>query len=400
MSGLPADENIDMPLREEGRPAELFWLHLSRTTRRTLFSSYTNVLLVIVPVGIAAGNFGWPAEAVFALNILALIPLAPLIIFSVDELSPSVGHVFMEPVKPILANAVEMIVGIIALSRGQPRVARSSLLGSIVAYALLVLGCSFFIAGYDKKKLNFDKTMTNTLSSLMMAVSFSLIVPTIMHVTSEGPVSQTDSDMRILSHAISITLLIIFVSFLNFRVWSLDLNALNNHDSTVEHSRVPRADSTFTPGLYATSCILLCTLLCTILCAFHLVGSIDGLATALNINKNFISLVLIPPSGYSARCVTLAAMARRCQMNLVISSIIHSILQITMFILPLLIVLGWLPKQPLTLDFNLFEATIFFLTLIVMSSTIQDGKSNYFSGIMLIGTYALIAVAFCVRPDV
>jgi Ca2+:H+ antiporter len=232
----------------------------------------------------------------------------------------------------------------------------------------------------------FEKTTTNTLSSLVMVVSFSLIVPSIMSATSDGPDSQTDSDTRILSHAISIMLLVIFVIYLNFRAWFLDVNAQNDHDSTHEnHQSAPRAGSTFTLGLYATSCILLCTMLCTILCAFHLVGSIDGLAKALDINGTFISLVLIPPIGYSARCVTITAMARRCQMNLVMRSIIHSILQITMLIIPLMVLLGWLLKQPLTLDFNIFEATIFFLTLIVMSSTIQDGRSNYFDGIMLIG---------------
>lgn len=229
--------------------------------------------------------------------------------------------------------------------------------------------------------------MTNTLSSLTMTVSFSLIVPTIMSVTSDGPDSQTDSNTRILSHAISITLLIVFVIYLNFRAWFLGLYTQNDQDATHEnHQSVSRADSTCTPGLYATGCILFCTMLCAILCAFHLVGSIDGLAKALDINKTFISLVLIPPIGYSAKCVTITAMARRCQMDLVMRSIIHSILQITMLIIPLLILLGWLLKQTLNLDFNVFEATIFFLTLVVMSSTIQDGRSNYFDGIMLMGT--------------
>lgn len=391
------------PLADEGeRPAEPFCWHSPGAIRRTVFSGgYTNVLLVFVPIGIAAGTFGWPAKAIFVLNFLAIIPLAPLITFSIDELSPSVGHAFGELMKPTSGNAIEMIVGIIAVFRGQPLVARSSLLGSILAYALLVLGCSFFIAGYDKKKLTFDKTMTNTLSSLMIAVSFSLIVPTIMSVTSDGPDSQTDSDTRILSHAISITLLVIFVIYLNFRAWFLDLNAQIEDDSAHEnHPSVPRVDSTSTLGLYATSCILLCTMLCAILCAFHLVGSIDDLAKALDFNKTFISLVLIPLVGYSARCVTITTMARRCQMDLIMRTIIHSILQITMLIIPLLVLLGWLLEQPLTLDFNVFEVTIFFLTLIVMSSTIQDGKSNYFDGIMLIGTYILIAVAFYVRPDV
>ena len=111
MSDLPAlaladDENVSI------RPVEPFRerFHLSRVIRRTLSSSYTNVLLVFVPLGIAAGTFGWPVQAVFILNFLALIPLAPLITFSIDELSLSVGHAFGELVKPTSGNAVEMIV--------------------------------------------------------------------------------------------------------------------------------------------------------------------------------------------------------------------------------------------------------------------------------------------------
>ena len=208
-----------------------------------------------------------------------------------------------------------------------------------------------------------------------------------MSVTSDGPDSHIDNDSRILSHCISITLLVIFIIYLNFRAWFLDLGAHNEHGSAHgNHENVPRADSAFTPGLYATSCILLCTILCAIMCAFHLVGSIDGLAKALDIHQTFISLVLIPPIGYSAKAATITAMARRCQMDLIMRSVIHSILQIIMFILPLSVLLGWLLNQPLTLDFNVFEATIFFLSLIVMSSTIQDGKSNYFDGVMLMGT--------------
>ena len=55
-------------------------------------------------------------------------------------------------------------------------------------------------------------------------------------------------------------------------------------------------------------------------------------------------------------------------MNLVMRSIVHSVLQITMLNIPLMVLLSWLLKQSLTLDFNFFEATIFFLMLIAMSN--------------------------------
>jgi hypothetical protein len=95
-----------------GRPGRHFWPHLSRAVRRTLFCSYTSVLLVFVPIGIAAGFLGWPAVAVFLLNVLAIIPLAPIIAFSIDELALGVAHVFGKFLKATSGNAVEMAVGL------------------------------------------------------------------------------------------------------------------------------------------------------------------------------------------------------------------------------------------------------------------------------------------------
>ena len=248
------------------------------------------------------------------------------------------------------------------------------------------------MGGYDKKKLVFDRTLTSTMSSLMMAVSISLIVPTIMSVTSplsESPDSRTDSNITTLSRGTAIVLLILFAMHLNFQLNTHTrlLNARHDQGATHEnHENVAGEDSTSTLGLWATGCILITTTLFVIICAFHFVGSVDGMAKALDVSKTFISLVLIPPTGYAAKCVATIAMARRSQMDFVIKSIFCNILQITLLIIPLFVLLGWLLKQPFMLDFNVFEGTILFLALIVMTSIIQDGKSNYFDGIMLMGT--------------
>lgn len=220
-----------------------------------------------------------------------------------------------------------------------------------------------------------------------MAVSFALIIPTITSVTAaEGtPDSKTENDIRILSHAISITLLIIFLIYLNFRAWFL--KSQNDQDVTLDnHQHVGRALSVFAHGLVGTSCVLLGATLCATACVYHLVGSIDDISNILGFNETFVSLVLIPPVGYASKCVNISAMARRCDVDSVMKSIIYSILQIVLFIIPLLILLGWILDKPFTLDFNIFEGTIFFLALIVMTATIQDGKANYFDGIMLVGT--------------
>lgn len=81
-----------------------------REVRATYRNSYFNFFLILVPIAIAAGAIGWPPVAVFWLNFLAMIPLAPLIWLSVVELSVMMGHYLGGILRATCVNAVEMIV--------------------------------------------------------------------------------------------------------------------------------------------------------------------------------------------------------------------------------------------------------------------------------------------------
>jgi hypothetical protein len=79
----------------------------------------TKWLLVLVPIAIAVGICGMPAEAVFFLNFTALVLLAGLIIFTVLGLTRYAG-VSPGPLRAILGNATELIVRRACLSRSLP----------------------------------------------------------------------------------------------------------------------------------------------------------------------------------------------------------------------------------------------------------------------------------------
>lgn len=82
-------------------------LHVSY---QTLLSNYVNFLLVFVPLGIVAGAAGWDPTAVFALNFLAIIPLASLLSFATEELSVKLGQTLGGLLNASFGNAVELIV--------------------------------------------------------------------------------------------------------------------------------------------------------------------------------------------------------------------------------------------------------------------------------------------------
>ncbi|KAG9015119.1 Vacuolar membrane antiporter with Ca2+/H+ and K+/H+ exchange activity [Tulasnella sp. JGI-2019a] len=53
-------------------------------------------------------------------------------------------------------------------------------------------------------------------------------------------------------------------------------------------------------------------------------------------------------------------------------------------------------QQPLTLYFADFETIVLFVSVLLVNLLIQDGKSNYMEGMMLMSLYIIIALAFWV----
>ena len=73
--------------------------------------------------------------------------------------------------------------------------------------------------------------------------------------------------------------------------------------------------------------------------------------------------------------------------------------QIAIFVLPLLVVIGWMMDKPLSLDFHLFETASIFISVVIVSILIQKGKSNWLSGLMLLVAYFIVSAAYFVHKS-
>ena len=103
-----------------------------------LFSSYVNILLIFLPLGIISGALGWAPMVVFVMNFLAIMPLAALLSFATEEFSKKVGQTIGALLNASFGNATELIVSIVALKGGQIKLVQASMLGSILSNLLLV----------------------------------------------------------------------------------------------------------------------------------------------------------------------------------------------------------------------------------------------------------------------
>ncbi|KAH8918605.1 hypothetical protein BT69DRAFT_1338025 [Atractiella rhizophila] len=86
------------------------------------------------------------------------------------------------------------------------------------------------------------------------------------------------------------------------------------------------------------------------------------------------------------------------KLDLSISVAVGSSIQISLFVIPLLVVLGWIIGKPLSLLFDPFESIVLFLSVLIVGYATQDGKSNWLEGFLLFNVYVIIAVAFWFYP--
>jgi len=77
-----------------------------------------HALLILAPLGIAAGLLHWPHVVIFFLNFFAIIPLAPSIVVTTRRLADHTRPGFGGFLKVILGNAVEIIVSTCSVIRG------------------------------------------------------------------------------------------------------------------------------------------------------------------------------------------------------------------------------------------------------------------------------------------
>ncbi|OJJ70289.1 hypothetical protein ASPBRDRAFT_31200 [Aspergillus brasiliensis CBS 101740] len=360
------------------------------TVEVTFLSSYTNVLLIFVFLGILSGSQEWNPSAVFILNFLAIFPLASLLSFATEELAKSVGQTVGGLINASFGNAIEMIVGITAVSQGEIHMVQSSMVGSILSGTLLVLGCCFFASGYDKETVLFNIDVTGIMSSLMIVSSSALIIPSTLYSTALYASPGGNEYILHLSHITAVLLLLFYFVYLYFQ--------LSSHSHLFSSTEEEEEEERQLGPLPASLILILATLGVTV-CSDYLVEGVDGFVEAYGVSRAFLGLIVVPIVGNAGEFATTVKAAKEGKVDLAIGVIVGSTLQIALFVTPFLVLYGWALGQPMSLRFNSFETACFSLAVVVMNCLIREGRSNYFAGVLLCGTYLIIAIAFYVHPD-
>ncbi|XAO23621.1 calcium/proton exchanger [Cryptococcus bacillisporus CA1280] len=219
------------PPKKVGK-APTYWGSL----KAAITSTWLNVLLVFIPIGwalyLAKHNGGKDSisdTAVFCCTFIAIIPLAGLLGFATEEAALRLGQTLGGLLNATLGNAVELIVAILALIKCELQVVQSSLVGSILSNILLVLGMCFFAGGVRFAEQAIKSTAAQLNASLLLIAVIAVLIPSAFHFSISSSTSNTDAselangegaDLLSMSHAVSILLLILYLGYLVFQMWT------------------------------------------------------------------------------------------------------------------------------------------------------------------------------------
>jgi len=367
-------------------------------TKILMASNKMYLLLLVCPAAAAAPALGWSDGAIFTLCCVAILPLAALLGDATEQVALHTNETLGGLLNATFGNATELIISYFLLRDGQLGVVQVSLLGSILSNTLLVLGFACLCAGFVKRDVQFGAETAGHNSSMLMIAILGLVLPTLM--TNVGQFSIQGATDLFMSRFISVILLILYVAYIVFQFSepkpepkegdeesSKKLVADDDDDDDDDEDEVIMDMPTSIWWLFASTVVLAYL-------SELLSDAIEGAAEQMHINKAFVGFVIIPIIGNAAEHSTAVVMALRLKMDLAISVALGSSTQIALFVIPVMVLLGWAIGQPLDLVFGSFETVITFLSAVIVAGIVNDGRTNWLEGMMLLASYIIICSAF------
>ncbi|VDB92698.1 Bgt-487-2 [Blumeria graminis f. sp. tritici] len=355
-----------------------------------LFNSWINILLLAAPAGITCKLAGVNGIIVFVVNFTAIVPLASLLSFATEEISLHVGESVGGLLNASFGNAIEIIVSVIALEKDEFVIVQTSLIGSILSNLLLVMGMCFFCGGIRRTEQFFNQEVAQTAASLLALSIGSIIIPTCFDLFSK---SRNSANIASLSRGTSVILLFVYAAYIFFQLHTHQ-NMFNIKSQKValkpRKNTITAADDPEEPQLHIAVAWLTLAVVTGIIgvCAESMVGGISAITATGTISVEFVGLVLLPIVGNAAEHATAVTVALKDKMDLAIAVAVGSSMQISLLVIPLVIVIGWIQgKEGMTLSFDGFQVAVLFVSVLLVNYLIGDGKSHWLEGMLLVCLY-------------
>lgn len=346
--------------------------------------------LVVLFAASAAGHYlHWGMIVNFILSAGAILLLAAFL----GKATESVAHYAGERVGGFLnatfGNATELIIAIFLVKEGMFEMVKASLTGSIIGNLLFVLGLSLFCGGLKYKVQSFNANLARMNGSLMVLATIALFVPAVFFNT------HTISDASVTT----LSLIVAGVLILAYILW-LVFSMMTHKDILAEEQKEEGPTLEEAPA-WSKSTSILMLVVATVMVAFAsewLVGTLDALSVQFGMNELFIGAFVIAIVGNAAEHAAAIFLAMKNKVGASVEIAIGSSLQIALFVAPVLVFVSAAFGNTMDYVFSIIEIVAIMVSVFIAKSISQDGKTNWYEGLLLLVVYVILGASFYLIP--
>jgi Ca2+:H+ antiporter len=368
------------------------------------WAGYLAIPLAFIVHWWLGGNNSWEPTVTFFLAGMGIIPLAYWMGISTEHLSARAGPTWGGLLNATFGNAAELIIGIIALTKGLNGVVKASLTGSIIGNLLLVGGGAMVVGGWKRSEQSFNREAVESNAGLLLLAVAGMLFPAMFSITALG---LHDLNLSHDEYAVSLwTSCVLIVAYALGLLFTLKTHAnILSPKPDPDRHNASHEGGQESWSITKSVLVLLASAIGVGIVSELLVGSIEQMAHHMAWSELFIGVILLAIIGNAAEHSTAMLMAYRDDMDTAMSITHQSSLQIALFVTPVLVLIsavlphvGADKAQFMDLMFSAMEVVAVMLAVGIVVVLGMDGKSNWFEGALLLAVYAVLAIAFFYLP--
>lgn len=376
---------------------------------------------LLISLTISLSQFEVAPLIEFFMSLIGIFIIAERLKIATEDLCEHLGQHVGGMLLGFMGNLPEIIVSMLALSKGMVNVVKASLSGSMIGNLLCGLGAAMLAGGLQAgglkyKSITFNRRMARIHSSLVVLAACGMLIPAIFHITSQNVVES-------ISVEISIILIFIYVMSLIFTYYCsqnqlelpqpgmatgtipMDLYDADDDDevdtvaprtmtviqhipASAQHEHRPKASIRSALGRLFIYAIMIAFV------SEVLTDALIPVSAQFGFSDVFTGVILLSLGGNIGEYLNAISFARAGKMDLAVQATLGSATQVALLVSPVLVLFSILIGDKMDLNFTSYEVASVLMAVMVTRSFTYDGETNWFEGAMMLSVYLILGLGF------
>lgn len=359
---------------------------------------------LLISVTVALSQYEIAPALEFIISLFGIFLIAEHLKTATEELSHHLGEQVGGVLLGLMGNLPEIVVSMLALSKGLTKVVKASVSGSIIGNLLFGLGCAIVAGSLRTPIVTFNRRAARVNSSLVILATCGLLIPAIFHLSNQDGVKS-------ISIEISLLLLILYFLSLFFSLVThkgfytkTEPDRVDAFSSDQIHQE-PKPDCTTTtdsepnypdtkPSILASLGRLAFYAILIAIVSEVLTDALEPLSNQFGFTDIFTGVILLSLGGNIGEYLNAVSFARKGKMDLAIQATMGSATQVALLVAPVLVLFSLTIGDQMDLNFTSYEVASVLMAVSVTRSFTYDGESHWFEGVMIVSVYIILGLGF------